>query len=61
MAEALSRWPFIMEAGVQSHANPCGTCSRQTIAGRGFSLGTSVFPCQNHSTSTPNSFIHHQH
>jgi hypothetical protein len=37
MAQAVSHWPFIMEDGIQSHANPCGTCSRQTIAGRFFS------------------------
>jgi len=61
MAQAVSRWPFIMEGGVQSHANLRGTYSRQTIAGIGFSPGTSVFPCQNHSTSTPKSFIHYQH
>jgi len=58
IAQALSCWPIIMEARVQAHANPCWTCSRQTIAGRGFSPGTLVFLCQNHSTSTPNSFIH---
>jgi hypothetical protein len=45
-----------MKAGVQSHANPCGTCSRQTIAGRGFSSGTSVFPSE--SFHQYSKFIH---
>jgi len=35
--------------------SPCGTCGVPTGTATGFSLSTSVFPCQYHSTNAPHS------
>jgi hypothetical protein len=42
MAEVISHWPLAAEARV----NPRGICSGQNGARTGFSLSSSVFPCQ---------------
>jgi hypothetical protein len=50
MAEALTRTPLIAEARVHNRVNPCGIYGGQSGIGSGFSLSSSDFPCQYHST-----------
>jgi hypothetical protein len=50
MAQAVSCRPFTMEAQVRARFNPCGICDVQSETGTGFSLSSSVFLCQYHST-----------
>jgi hypothetical protein len=53
MAQAVSRRPLTAEARVRSRIIQCGICGGQSGTGTGFSLSTSVFPCQFHSTGAP--------
>jgi hypothetical protein len=53
MAQAVSRRPLTAEAQVRSWVRPCGICGGQSATGTVFSLSTSVFPCQFHSTGAP--------
>ena len=53
MAQAVSRRPLIAEARVRSRVSPCRICGGQSGTGTGFSLSTSVVPCQFHSTDAP--------
>jgi hypothetical protein len=50
MAQVVSRRPLTAEARVRARINPCGICGGQNGTGTGFSPGSSVFPCQYHST-----------
>jgi len=51
--QAASRRPVTEEAKVRSQVSPCEIYSGQCSKGKGFSLSTPVFPCQDYSTSTP--------
>jgi hypothetical protein len=53
MAQAVSRRPLTAKARVRSRVSPCRMCGGQSDTGTGFSLSTSVFPCQFHSTGAP--------
>jgi hypothetical protein len=46
MAQVVSCWPLTAEARVHARVNPCGICGGQSGTGTGFSLSSSVFPCQ---------------
>jgi len=46
-----------MEACVQYQGSPYRICDEQSSTGAGFSLSTSVFPANHHSTNAPYSFI----
>jgi hypothetical protein len=50
MAQVVSRRPLTAEARFRIRVNPCGICGGKSGAGTGFSLSSSVFPCQYHST-----------
>ena len=50
------RWQ--LEIQVQFQASPCGTYVGQSGTGTGFSLNTSVFSCQYHSTNAAYSVIY---
>jgi hypothetical protein len=56
MPQAVSRWPFTAEAWVQLQAS--GICGGHISIGTVFPPGTSVFPCQYHSTNILHTFIH---
>jgi len=47
---------FCPEPRVRSRPSPCEVCGRQSDIGTDFSPYISVFPCQCHSASTPDSF-----
>jgi hypothetical protein len=53
MAQAVIRRPLTAEARFRSRVSPCGICGGQSGIGTGFSLSTSVFRCQFHSTDAP--------
>jgi hypothetical protein len=61
VAPAVNRRPLTAKAQSQSQVSPRGICGGQNDTSTGFSPSTSVFPCQNHSTSAPYSFIYHHH
>jgi hypothetical protein len=46
MAQVVSRRPLTVEARVRVRVNPCGICGGQSGTGTGFSLSSSVFPCE---------------
>jgi hypothetical protein len=46
MAQAVSCWPLTAEARVRARVDPCGICGGQSGTVAGFSLSSSVFPCQ---------------
>jgi hypothetical protein len=50
MAQVVSHRPLTAESRVRFGANPCGIYGGQRGTGTGFSLNSSVFPCQYHST-----------
>jgi hypothetical protein len=50
MAQGVSRRPLAAEVRVHAQVNPCRFCGGQSGTGTGFSLSSSVFPCQYHST-----------
>jgi hypothetical protein len=50
MAQAVSRRPLTAETRVCDQVDPCGVCGGQSGTGTSFSPGSSVFPCQYHST-----------
>jgi hypothetical protein len=54
MSQAVSRRPLTAEARVRCRVGPCGICGGQSGTGTGFSLSTSDFPCQFHSTGAQN-------
>jgi hypothetical protein len=45
MAQAVSRWPLIVESWVRARVDSCGICGGQSGTGAGFSLSSSVLPC----------------
>jgi hypothetical protein len=53
MAQAVSRRHLTAEARVRFRVSLCGICGGQSGTETGFSPGTSVFPCQFHSTGAP--------
>jgi hypothetical protein len=50
IAQVVCRRPVTTEARIRARVNPCGICGGQSGTGTGFSLSSSVFPCQYHST-----------
>jgi hypothetical protein len=50
MAQAVSCQPLTAESWVCTWVYPCGICGVQSGTGTGFSLSSSVFPCQYHSS-----------
>jgi hypothetical protein len=58
MAEAtISRWPLTAEARVRARVNLREICGGQSGTGTGFSLSSSVFPCQYRSTAVLHTHI----
>jgi len=53
MVQAVSHWPVTPEVRVRSHANSCEVNGGPSGTGTGFTLSTSVLPCQYHSTNAP--------
>jgi hypothetical protein len=53
MAQAASRWTFIVEARARSQANPCNIYVEQNSTVTVLSPSTLVLPCQYHSTNAP--------
>jgi len=58
MTEAVSPWTVIAEAQVWAHVSSCGIFGGQNGTTVGFTLSTSVSPCNCHSASAPYSLIH---
>jgi hypothetical protein len=50
MAQAVNRRPLTAESRLHARVNPCGICGGQSGTATGFSLSSSVFSCQYHST-----------
>jgi hypothetical protein len=46
MALAVSRRPLMSKVRILSHISPCEICGGHSGTGKGFSLSTSIFPCQ---------------
>jgi hypothetical protein len=57
MAQAVSLQPLITMAQVCAQVSPCGICGAQSGTGSCFSLSSSVFVCQYHSTVTLHTHI----
>jgi len=51
MARAVSRWHVTAQARVRSSASQCEFCFGSSGNDTGFSLSTSLFRCQYHSTN----------
>jgi len=58
MFQAGSHWPCNAKDWFQTHASQHVICDGQSDTGTGFTLSTSVFPCQCQSTNAKHSFIH---
>jgi hypothetical protein len=56
MYHEVSRWP-LTQTQVHARVSQCGICGKQSGAGTGFSLCSSVFPCQYDSTMALHSHI----
>jgi hypothetical protein len=52
MAQAVSHRSLAAEARVCARVSTCGIHGGQSVTGTGFSLSSSVFPCQYNSTVT---------
>jgi hypothetical protein len=50
IAQVVSHQPLNAKTQVCAWASLCGICGRQSVTGASFSLTSSVFPCQYHST-----------
>jgi hypothetical protein len=50
IAQAVCRRTLTSAARVRARVNPVGLCDGKSDTGTGFSLSSSVFPCQYHST-----------
>jgi hypothetical protein len=55
---AVSYWPLIKEAQLQSQASESGICDGESDIGTGFAPSTSLFLSQYHSINASHSFIH---
>jgi hypothetical protein len=49
VARVVSRRPLTAKSRVRDRVNLCGICGGQSGTGTGFSLSSSVLPCQYHS------------
>jgi hypothetical protein len=50
MALVITGWPLTTEVWVHASVSPCGVCGGQSGTVTGYSLSSSVFPCQYYST-----------
>jgi hypothetical protein len=53
MVQAVSCWPFTVEAQVYAQISPCGISGGQRGAGTGFCPSSLVVPSQYHHTEAP--------